>query len=302
MRQSRKSNSSTGFLPGSQSRGFTLVELLVVCSIIGFLVALLLPAVQSAREAARRIQCANRLQQIGIAMHLHHDAFGALPPGTHVYEFKSPARSWMVDILPMLEEGNLYQQIELVAERNPRALGPTHDAFRTISPIHFACPSDPKGGTVQFSEQAREEHGSTSYLGVSGDSYISPNGCLFGDSRIAFNAITDGLSNTLIIGERPMSSANYWGWWYASGGFHSNGVLDHTLGVNEQFSFCPTRGFVFPAPDLTLDCDAVQFWSHHPGGGYFLRADGSVSFQAYGADETLRAMASRNGGEPNPIW
>src|SRR5881396_3595982 len=93
-------------------RGFTLVELLVVIAIIGVLVALLLPAVQAAREAARRMTCQNNLKQIGLAMHTHHDALGKLPMGqlTRIGLAPSPGWSWSIMLLPYMEQGNLFNQ------------------------------------------------------------------------------------------------------------------------------------------------------------------------------------------------
>ena len=95
--------------PSSRRGGFTLVELLVVIAIIGVLIALLLPAVQQARESARRTQCVNNLKQVGLAVHNFHDTFGELPPSRIQYEYLG----WSAVLLPFMEQTNLYDQLDL---------------------------------------------------------------------------------------------------------------------------------------------------------------------------------------------
>jgi prepilin-type N-terminal cleavage/methylation domain-containing protein/prepilin-type processing-associated H-X9-DG protein len=145
-------------------RGFTLIELLVVISIIAVLIALLLPAVQSAREAARRAQCVNNLKQIGLALHNYHDAFGAFPPGTvavddgidgwGAWQPNSPSLSWRVLILPMMEQGSLYNSVNTLISNCRQFSGDTgsiYTAWVTVPPV-WLCPSDgnTNGGLVPY--------------------------------------------------------------------------------------------------------------------------------------------------------
>ncbi|MEC8306046.1 MAG: DUF1559 domain-containing protein, partial [Planctomycetota bacterium] len=153
--------SMPGNLQRKSRRGFTLVELLVVIAIIGILIALLLPAVQMAREAARRISCGNNLKQYGIALHLYHDTHKQIPPGggrgwgTPV---QNPRIGWQVRVLPFMEQNALYERLN----QNAAA---AYDGFvpfegqnvraRTIQVPYAMCPSDPRdrvrGGWAQAS-------------------------------------------------------------------------------------------------------------------------------------------------------
>ncbi|HEX5269189.1 MAG TPA: DUF1559 domain-containing protein [Gemmataceae bacterium] len=136
------------------------------------------------------------------------------------------------------------------------------------------------------------------------------DGLFFRDSAIPYAAITDGLSNTLLAGERPPSPEFRFGWWYAGGGqTGSGGSLDSTPGVREvnrmvgfgafggPYSLCPRGPYHYQAGSATPLCDAFHFWSFHTGGANFLFADGSVHFLTYAADSVLPALATRAGGE-----
>ncbi|MFO1065151.1 MAG: DUF1559 domain-containing protein [Pirellulales bacterium] len=190
------------------ARGFTLVELLVVIAIIGILVGLLLPAVQQAREAARRMSCSNNLKQIGLASHNYESANKLLPPSMAIDRTRSNNSSWSVHgrLLPYMEQGALYSQIDLsVAWSNY----PVISHFRV--PV-YSCPSDPK----RDQERDTSTTGSTSGIfllpttygfnfgtwfiynpatGQGGDGLTHPN------SKIGFASVTDGTSNTLWASE-----------------------------------------------------------------------------------------------------
>lgn len=166
----------------------------------------------------------------------------------------------------------------------------------------FECPSDPRAGSHWVSK-AGHRYALTMYLGVLGTEYTRKNGVLFVDSRIRLGDITDGTSNTLMVGERPPSPSLLWGWWYTgSGQSLATGAGDSTLGVREyNFSAyepnCPVGPYAFGPGKLTNACDVFHFWSLHSGGAHFVLADGRVRFVGYGAKDVMPALATRAGGE-----
>ncbi len=176
---------------------FTLVELLVVVAIIGLLVGLLLPAVQAAREAARRASCANNIMQLGIAISNYDMAHRSLPPGT--VDAKGPIvhlpigfhHSWLVQILPMLDESTAYRQLDHSQSIYSLANFPVRSYELRV----LQCPSSPESGGAQ-----------SSYAGVH-DSREVPidvdnNGVLFLNSHVRYDDISDGASHTLLLGEK----------------------------------------------------------------------------------------------------
>jgi prepilin-type N-terminal cleavage/methylation domain-containing protein/prepilin-type processing-associated H-X9-DG protein len=215
--------------------GFTLVELLVVIAIIGTLMALLLPAVQMARESARRTSCVNNLRQIGTAIHLYHNTNNSLPPGSVSYGpcCSTPSYTgWTIQILPFLELKSLYEQYEqnVPNEEQPRRIPAFADHpypdFRRQFVRVYSCPSDiyPKKPEIPESGPANDrrlEYMPGSYRGVGGRSDgvsgwwdISPRyehlprrwrgPFHVVDAKLQpenFASITDGLSNTLLVGE-----------------------------------------------------------------------------------------------------
>ncbi|WP_166823418.1 DUF1559 domain-containing protein [Thalassoroseus pseudoceratinae] len=182
-------------------RGFTLIELLVVIAIIAILIALLLPAVQQAREAARRTQCKNNLKQLGLALHNHHDVHGNFPSrqgspaGTH------SRLSGMLDLLPFLEQNNLFDDI--FATNPPEPWNGSFAPWQNEIPA-LLCPSSPEhpaGGAI----------GDHNYHFCSGDSHVTntanPRGVFGDDSYLAMRDVTDGTTNTIAMGERAFPRA-----------------------------------------------------------------------------------------------
>jgi len=262
---------------------FTLVELLVVIAIIGVLVALLLPAVQAAREAARRTQCSNNLKQIGLGLHNYHDVLKTFPSG-FVANSSSDGNGWGwgAFILPYIEQKSLYDALEV-----SKVKVPTTATTLTKTRIDaYRCPSD-VGPDVNTH---RGNHGTSNYAGVAGASSdggvidgTNNNGLFFRNSRIGMHSITDGTSNTLAVGERAYNS-NPWNgavWVGRSTGYANHlWVLwdnaDHRLKGTYQWAFS----------------------SLHPGGVQFVLADGSVRFLSETIDgTTLRRLAQRNDGQ-----
>jgi prepilin-type N-terminal cleavage/methylation domain-containing protein len=292
---------------GSDVRhAFTLLELLVVLSIVAVLMGLLLPAVQRARDAAARITCENNLHQIGLAAHQYHDTMGSLPPGIRSSAVRNqpyPLASWLTMLLPYIEQGSLWNATVTAYQQSRSPFkNPPHIGLATVMPI-FACPADPRADRVQFAPRDRFNVALTSYLGVEGLDLYSKDGLLFRDSTIRFADITDGLSNTLLAGERPASADFQFGWWYAGAGQRFSGSAEMVLGVREPNLLPVTKGSCAPgiysyAPgSLRNQCDMFHFWSPHIGGAFFLFADGSVQFLSYAAVSVMPALASRAGGE-----
>jgi prepilin-type N-terminal cleavage/methylation domain-containing protein len=189
----------------SRRRGFTLIELLVVIAIIGILVALLLPAVQQAREAARRTQCRNNLRQIGLAMHNYTDAFGCLPPSMAIVPQVTTNASWSIHgrLLPYMDQANLYAQIDLQQAWSSPKNAAVVSGYRV--PVYL-CVSDPKiniprstSGVNLYSVNYAFNFGTwfvyDPVSGRGGDGLFHPN------SSFNWEAARDGTSNTLVASE-----------------------------------------------------------------------------------------------------
>ncbi len=280
------------------SRGaFTLLELLVVLAILAILFGLTLPAVQKVRSAAARLQCQNNLHQIGLALHQYHDDYQHLPPGcTQSYDaYKGLA--WEPRLLPYVDNNPLWQKTVLAFRQGqPVLANPPHVGLDTV--VHlFGCPSDgrvsvahaPEGYSVALS----------SYLGVQGTNYATRDGVLFTDSTVRFTDVTDGTSNTFMVGERPPNHDLRWGWWYTGGGQQGTCSLEETLGsrdvntVGPAYYNCPIGPYHYKQGQIMDPCAMYHFWSLHDGGSNFLFVDGSVHFLPYSADAVLPALATR---------
>ncbi|MCO6459035.1 MAG: DUF1559 domain-containing protein [Pirellulaceae bacterium] len=288
--------------------GFTLVELLVVIAIIGVLIALLLPAVQAAREAARRTSCFNNLKQTGIALHNYHDTFGALPPGWIGQETPGgrplaegePGWGWASMLLPFMEETNVSQRL---IDFHYSITDPVNDAARVFPIPTFRCRSDTGPPTFLLPSEADPAtpigHVATSnYIGVFGTLELEDceglsagmlclgDGIFYHHSGTRLADILDGLSNTLMVGERS----------YRRGGSTWLGAVPEA-----EESLARALGIADHAPNAAgghLD----DFSSEHPAGTNFLLGDGSVRLITETIDlEVYRALATRAGGEPAQV-
>lgn len=293
--------------PRPLHRGLTLLELLVVIGILAVLLALLVPAVQRVRDSAARTRCQNNLRQIGLALHAYHDAQGFLPPGVRDGGADYPFLSWMARILPFIEQNAVWQQAVAAYSVDSAFQDDPPHPFTTLMPL-YGCPADPRSDQVGITKpgfiqaQGGLRVAFTSYLGVEGRNQTRKDGCLFLNSSVRFADISDGTSNTLLVGERPPSADGWLGWWYAGLGQMGDGSADMVLGVREQnvrlLFFCPPGRSAFGPGNLNNECDALHFWSPHLGSGAnFLFADGSVHFLPYAAVSVMPALASRAGGE-----
>lgn len=280
----------------------TLIELLVVIAIIGVLIGLLLSAVAHARLTAQKAACMNNLKLMGLALHQYHQIHQLFPPGCSYEEGADPHpyMSWITRLLPFLEEQSLWQESMHAYALANFFEDPPHQPLLGRYMSGFVCPADPYSsqpcmfGTMQVAF--------TDYLGVEGMDFASGDGVLYLDSRVRMADITDGLSNTVIVGERPPSSDHKLGWWYAGMGQEKTGSADLTLGVREviispDYSFCPRGPYRFQRERGETPCSAFHFWSLHPGGAHFLFSDGSAYFINYSSDRILPALATRAGGE-----
>jgi prepilin-type N-terminal cleavage/methylation domain-containing protein/prepilin-type processing-associated H-X9-DG protein len=283
-------------------RGFTLLELLVVIAVLAVLIGLLLAAVQRARAAAARTACANNLRQVALGLHGCHGTAGHLPPGMRIANDPYPFMSWCARTLPYLEQRPAWDEAVEDYRRQPLFSWPRpHRNLGRPMPV-FVCPAD---GRAVGTNDEDETVGFTFYLGVTGSLGVRWDGVLYRDSAVRLGDVTDGASNTLLLGERPPSADLHFGWWYAgTGQDRSNwdGAADYLLAAREfnrtyRAPTCPRGPYRFGPGSPDDMCSTFHFWSRHTGGAHFAFADGSVRFLRYSADPILPALATRAGGE-----
>ena len=280
----------------SSRKGFSLVESLVAIGVISILAALLLPAIQHAREAARRVRCQNNMKQVALGLQLHHDQFGALPPGTEVHP--EVARSWPSKILSFIEQPAIATAVERAYE------SPT-TVFREGPPVSisiptFVCSSDPRTKQSPVVPEYNFRIGLLSYLGCSGTNLNSQDGLMYGNSRITMSEVIDGTSSTILLGERPPSADLRLGWWLLGVGQDGMGSLDSHMGtreVNERNGSCPLIGKGISRGDIYDPCSTFQFWSPHGDGANFAFADGSVRMLNPMDEAVFQALGTRDGRE-----
>ncbi len=298
---------------GNPNLAFTLVELLVVIAIIGILIALLLPAVQAAREAARRLQCANNLKQIGLAMHNYHSALGSLPAGSlHAStQGTPPGISWHVMVLPYLEQDAVYN-----------VLTPTVDArVADDSPVQawltmYVCPSaEPPVDDWQNTGVNK----ATNYAGVAGSGNVRAlkpesshcgdvalDGTFYPNSGTRLDDMRDGTSNTIIVGERDYETRSWIaGSWYSGSRTNMTKICNYGKNVAWPINSDPDQigYYVFsqiapPGAQKSVLFNDLHYGSRHPGGALFLLGDGSVHFLSETMDfTTYQDMATIAGGK-----
>lgn len=294
-------------------KGFTLIELLVVIAIIAILISLLLPAVQQAREAARRTQCRNNLKQIALALHNYHDVHTTFPSGWIAVDNGTGMMSahdglsgagWGTMILPYMDQANLYELFDssLAIE------DPSNATFLDNRIPTFRCPSDPQPDTWEIEEEGNPGNvlatlPIANYIGVFGTEEldgcqnaagmdpVAANGQCLGDGAFYHNSatrirqITDGTSNTILVGERRTNEAD--GWYSTWPGMVAQGAeaFQRILGSADHVPNDPAAHF-------------DDFSSNHEGGALFVLGDGSVHFVSENIDHGVyTGLATISGGE-----
>jgi len=317
---------------------FTLIELLVVIAIIAILIGLLLPAVQKVRDAAARMSCQNQMKQLGLALHGYNNAYGQFPPGAEAVVLAKPipnpsnnttiqGTSWILYILPYIEQENVYKQYDFSQAYNSVTNGTVGGAF--ISTLY--CPSGPNPKTFLDPNTNMTTNPSTHYYGVMGPagtvspttnptlptfSYVvggpgangawsahgilsqfqTASGSASTFRQIRVTDVTDGMSNTLMIGERSMAmppgTANPFRSWLRGNNGGSGATKNVTYPIN-------SANMVYNGSNNFND---LAFASLHTGGANFTMGDGSVRFIAQTIDMGIyMAAASIASGEVAPL-
>jgi prepilin-type N-terminal cleavage/methylation domain-containing protein len=289
----------------ARAAAFTLIELLVVIAIIAILIGLLLPAIQKVREAGARTQCQNNLRQIAVALHNYHEAFGILPPGTRG---SVNLLSFHVFILPYLEQDIIYNQFNFKKYYDD----PANLPLGTHRISTYLCPD----GTQLYTQYGAGEWANgvitftTHYYGVAGPVGNNPQtgvaysvlttdqgndatqGMLYMDSEVRLTDVTDGTSNTLMVGEMSWNDANYYRVW-------TRGTYDDAQDRDTTCCRNVANGMKSTPYNGSNNANDTSFGSEHtPKGANFALGDASVRWIT--ADISMRTFlsaASRNGGE-----
>ncbi len=273
-----------------QRNAFTLVELLVVIAIIGILVALLLPAVQAAREAARRMSCTNNLSQLAIAVQGYESAFRVYPPGTIaesgpiVNVAQGYHHNWLAKLLPYMEEQNVYQHIDFSVSVYDEKNKPVRDL--TIA-LHY-CPSEPRGTEIPSA---------SSYAGLHHDQNepidTTNNGVFFLNTSVDYEQISDGSSHTIFIAEKLGEPQKDLGWMSGTRWTLRNTGTPINAGRSWNRNAASAE-----TPDTSDPLAVGGFGSYHPGGGEFAFGDGSVRFLSETIDvPTYQQLGHRADGK-----
>jgi prepilin-type N-terminal cleavage/methylation domain-containing protein len=305
-------------VPAGRRAAFTLVEILVVIAIIGVLVALMIPAVQQARESARKTQCANNLKQIGLAMHGYLNNHKAFPAGyTSIvlpdHDDGGPGWSWGAAIMPFMEQSDIHAQIDFAEPIE----GPLSTFVRMTSIPSFICPSDGEFTTIvdipaKSSNEIICQMAGGSYVGSAGTVRPTCKRCrdlfdgMFGRNRqIQPRELQDGLTKTLAVGER----AAHWSRPVIWGVVPNSKIIDNQLpnlyAAGPAYVLGTTfhEGFNIETAEemdhATMGTLAESFGSRHPGGAFFMFCDAGVRFVWDDADPAIMNALSTRDGRPH---
>lgn len=291
---------------GRKNRGaFTLIELLVVIAIIAILIALLLPAVQQAREAARRTQCKNNLKQIGLALYNYHDTFITFPAGQHFWGVggvtarpnRAPGWGWSALVMPYIDGANVYAALDFSLKMSDPVNLPI---VQTKNP-NFLCPSNPQDGTYAVTGNfAINDPGLqiVNYVGNGGSFQNSFNrhnqpvsrntGILMRDSKVRIRDITDGTTNTIMVGETIVHGflwdPNLYGRPHGGQGDADSGLALMRIGQRAMN----------PPDTANNTVKRESTGSFHVGGAQFVLADGSVRFISENISHTGQSYNEAN--------
>lgn len=280
----------------------SLIELMVVVGVLGLLVGLTASAVQAVRGAAARLSCSNNLRQLGLAAQNYESAHGTLPPGTDRWPTRHgwTVAGWPLTLLPHLDQQPLWENAQAAYFEEPVGVRtPPHVGLATVVKM-YTCPADgrltgpiahPGGYTAAY----------LSYAGVTGG--YPGAGAMVPWRGVRPADVTDGMSQTLLLGERPPGGVRLANNWYTVAvvslewefdGFRRGSLLparsdDPAGACQPPFRFGPGQ--------VDNRCDTHHFWSLHGGGANFALCDGGVRFLPYSARDVLPALATRAGGE-----
>lgn len=289
-------------LTSGRRKAFTLIELLVVIAIIAILVSLLLPAVQQAREAARRTQCKNNLKQLGLALHNYHDVSNSFPPGwVDQGADGNDAWGWTAMVLPYIEQSVLFNQLNVGTSPPIDVLAdPALVTLMQIPQSAFSCPSDTGPNT---NTDAQRQLGASNDISLAKSNYVGnggsnrlerfkpdADGVWTENSKVKIRDVTDGTSNTIAVGERA---------WVLNGFALRAGVLYmHDSSYANQTEFGAVLSLGSGQTPINCTDNAVcrrGFSSNHVGGGQFVLLDGSVRF----ISENIDHAPDYSSGVPN---
>jgi prepilin-type N-terminal cleavage/methylation domain-containing protein len=302
----------------ARNHGFTLVELLVVIAIIGLLIAIMLPAIQAARESARKTQCANNLKQLGLGMHSYMLSRKAFPPGyistvLPDHDDGGPGWAWGSIILPYIEEIALHDGINMATSVE----SPEVEKVRLNSLALFVCPSDDTFEPVIDIPEKKSNNvicrmAAGNYVGSAGTIRPTCKLCrdvfdgVFGRNRaIKPRELQDGLSKTLAVGER----ASYWSRPVIWGVVPNSKIIDnqkpglYAAGPAYVLGTTFHEGFNIETSEemdhATMGTFAESFGSRHPGGAFFMFCDAGVRFVWDDADPAIMNALSTRDGNPH---
>jgi prepilin-type processing-associated H-X9-DG protein len=264
-----------------RANGFTLIDLAVTIGVLAVIIALLLPAVQRARDAARRLQCKNNLRQLGVGLHLYHDAHRTFPAGS------LNSWSWIAQMMPEMEQASMQRELNFRLDLEQSILTGSNVACADVLVPFLLCPSDPNSQSIYVSPQFHDQRfAHTNYLGTLSDPDANATGMFGIETFVRLRDVVDGTSQTLFVGERGIdfqpNTKGEFGWW--------------TLGAPLETFMTVTDGMQ-QGPSTDLD-SVKRWWSYHDGGLSFLFVDGSVRFLNDTMDPRIFAsLGSRNGGE-----